>query len=82
MGFHVLSAAIKATGLPQYRLAVFADISESRLSRIIRRGEATQNERQTLSRLLGVDEGVLFGAGPAVSLNVSASRESLPRSSQ
>ena len=36
-------------------------MSESRLSRICRHGRASREEREVLSRLLGVSEDELFG---------------------
>ena len=54
MGFPMLFAAIRASGLAQWRIAQLIDRSESRLSRICRRGGASREERETLSRLLGV----------------------------
>ena len=77
MGFPILIAAIRATGLAQWRVAILAEMSESRLSRVCRHGGASQEEREVLSQLLGVAEAELFGPGPAVSLRVdgpSASR--------
>ena len=70
MGYPMLFAAIRASGLPQWQVAQRIDRSESRLSRICRRGGATQEERELLSHLLGVPEPELFGPGPAVSLCV------------
>lgn len=70
MGFPILSVAIRSSGLSQWRVAQLVGISESRLSRIVRRGEATQDEREKLSRLLGVSQDELFAAGPTISLNV------------
>ncbi len=73
MGFPILIAAIRASGLRQWQIAQLADdMSESRLSRICRRGGASREERETLSRLLGVSEDELFGPGPAVSLCADA----------
>ncbi len=69
MGFPMLIAAIRASGCPQWRIAQLIDRSESRLSRICRHGGASQEERETLSRLLGVTEAELFGPGPEVSLD-------------
>jgi len=68
MGFPVLIAAIRASGLKQWHVAQRAGIPESRLSRIGRHGGASRGEREALSRLLGVSEDELFGPGPAVSL--------------
>ena len=68
MGFPVLIAAIRASGLKQWHVAQRAGIPESRLSRIGRHGGASLEERETLSRLLGVSQAELFGPGPAVSL--------------
>ncbi len=73
MGFPVLIAAIRASGLKQWHVAQRAGIPESRLSRIGRHGGASRVERETLSRLLGVTETVLFGPGPAVKLRVDGS---------
>ena len=82
MGFPVLIAAIRASGLRQWRIAQRAGIPESRLSRIGRHGDATPDERERLSRLLGVGEDELFGPGPAVSLrrdDLTDRREELDR---
>ena len=70
-GYPMLVAAIRASKAPQWRVAQLADppMSESRLSRICRHGNASQEEREVLSRLLGVAEEELFGPGPAVSLD-------------
>ncbi len=68
MGFPMLIAAIRSSGLHQWRIARLAEMSESRLSRIGRHGGASREERETLTRLLGVPEAELFGPGPAVSL--------------
>ena len=68
MGFPVLIAAIRASGFKQWHVAQRAGIPESRLSRIGRHGGASREERETLSRLLGVSQDELFGPGPAVSL--------------
>ena len=68
-GFPVLIAAIRASGLQQWRIARLIDRSESRLSRICRHGGASREERDALSELLGVAEAELFGSGPAVKLN-------------
>ena len=79
MGHPMLVAAIRASGLPQWRIAQLTPMSESRLSRICRHGGASREEREALSQLLGVTEAELFGPGPAVSLRVdgtSASRTS------
>jgi hypothetical protein len=65
----MLIASIRTSGLAQWRIAQLANVSESRLSRIVRRGVATDAERDTLSRLLGIEQAVLFAAGPAVTLN-------------
>ena len=72
MGFPILIAAIRNSDLSQWRIAQLANISESRLSRIVRRGVATDAERETLSRLLGIDQPVLFAPGPTVTLNRTA----------
>jgi hypothetical protein len=69
MGFPILIAAIRNSGLPQWRIATLADMPESRLSRIVRRGTASAEERSRLSQLLGVAEAELFGTGPVVSIN-------------
>jgi transcriptional regulator with XRE-family HTH domain len=74
MGFPLLIAAIRNSGLPQWRIAELVGISESRLSRIARRGTATDDERRSLSRLLGVSESELFAPGPAVSLNLNSTK--------
>jgi hypothetical protein len=70
MGFPVLIAAIRASGLKQWHVAQRAGIPESRLSRIGRHGGASLEERDLLSQLLGVSEDELFGPGPVVSLRV------------
>ena len=70
MGFPILAAAIHNAGLTQWRVAQLAGMSESRLSRIIRRGVASPSERERLCQLLGVSEAELFTSGPTVSLNV------------
>jgi plasmid maintenance system antidote protein VapI len=70
MGFPLLVAAIRKSGLPQWRVAQLVGVSESRLSRIVRRGVATDDERRSLSRLLGVGPDVLFAPGPEVSLTL------------
>ena len=72
MAFPILAAAIRNAGLTQWRVAQLAGMSESRLSRIIRRGAASPEERTTLSQLLGVSEAELFAAGPVASLNVDS----------
>ena len=69
MGFPILIAAIRASGLAQWRIAILAEMSESRLSRICRRGGASREEREALSQLLGVAEAELFGSEPAVKLS-------------
>ncbi len=69
MGFPILIAAIRASGHKQWRIAQLAGISESRLSKIGRHGSASQDDRERLSRLLGISEAELFGPGPLVSLN-------------
>jgi hypothetical protein len=74
MGFPMLVAAIRASGQPQWKIAQMAGMSESRVSRIIRRGSATDAERATLSRLLGVPAEQLFGAGPDVTLSSESLR--------
>ena len=68
MGFPMLVAAIRSSGLPQYRIAECADIRDYRLSRIVTRGGATPEERRKLADLLGVTEAVLFGPGLPVRL--------------
>jgi hypothetical protein len=80
MGFPLLVAAIHNSALAQWQVAELAGISESRLSRIIRRGVVKDNERQALSRLLGVDEAELFAPGPVVSLNLGGIRSCEPGS--
>ena len=77
MGFPMLIAAIRASGLAQWRVAQLVDppMSESRLSRLCRLGGASLEERESLSRLLGVAEEELFGPGPAVSLDAERLRE-------
>ena len=70
VGFPILNAAIQASGLQQWRVAILAGLRETRLSRIVRHGGATREEREVLVRLLGVPEDELFGPGPTVSLNV------------
>ncbi len=80
MGFSILIAAIRASGHLQWQIAGLGNMSESRLSRICRRGGASRDERERLSRLLGVSEDELFGPGPAGSLNpddVTGEREEL-----
>jgi hypothetical protein len=72
MGFPLLVAAIRNSGLLQWQIARLAGLPESRLSRIVRRGLATDDERRALSRLLGVGEEELFAPGPTVSLNLDA----------
>ena len=72
MSFPVLIAAIRSSGLKQWHVAQRAGIPESRLSRIGRHGGASREERETLSRLLGVSEAELFGPGPTVSLSAEA----------
>ena len=82
MGFPVLIAAIRASGLKQWHVAQRAGIPESRLSRIGRWGGASREERERLSGLLGVSEDELFGPGPSVSLNpdrVTGERKGLDR---
>ena len=82
MGFPMLIAAIRASGCRQWQIAPLAYMSESRLSRICRRGGASPEEREVLSRLLGVSEDELFGPGPSVSLNpdrVTGERQGLNR---
>ena len=74
-GFPMLIAAIRASGLKQWRIAQLAAIPESRLSRIGRHGGASRDERQKLSRLLGVPEAELFGPGPTVSLQANLSQQ-------
>ena len=69
MGYPMLVAAIRASGEPQWKIAARLSWSESRLSRIVRRGGATDAERATLSGLLGVPAEELFGAGPDVALS-------------
>lgn len=72
MSFPNLVAAIRVSGLPQWRIARLTDaMSESRLSRICRHGGASQQEREALSQLLGVSEAELFGPGPSVTLDAS-----------
>ena len=70
MGFPILIAAIRASGLKQWHVAQRAGIPESRLSKIGRHGGASHDERERLSQLLGVSEAELFGPGPIVSLQV------------
>ena len=82
MGFPVLIAAIRASGLKQWHVAQGAGIPESRLSRIGRHGGASEEERSRLSRFLGVGEDELFGPGPEVSLrpaDLTGEREELER---
>ena len=74
MGFPMLIAAIRASGLQQWRVAQLVELSESRLSRICRRGGASDEERETLSQLLGISENELFGPGPSVTLNAGRVR--------
>ena len=62
MEYPNLLLAIRASGQPQYRVARAADLRESRLSEIIRRGGATDAERVALGRALGVVPGKLFGS--------------------
>lgn len=66
MGFPMLVAAIRMSGHRQWRIAQMAGISETRLSRIVRRGSATDEERKRLSELLGVPVDQLFARGPEV----------------
>lgn len=68
MGFPMLLAAIRSTGKPQWQIAELAGMSETRLSRIVRRGNATPEDRKKLSDLLGVRETVLFSSGLPVHL--------------
>ena len=68
MGFPMLIAAIRSSGLHQWRVARLADMSASRLLRIGRHGGVCPEEREALSQLLGVPEAELFGHGPSVSL--------------
>lgn len=75
MGFPILIAAIRSSGLSQWRVAQLVGMSESRLSRIVRRGDATPDERDRLVRLLGIAAGELFAAGPVVSLNMQAAED-------
>ena len=75
MSFPVLIAAIVASGYKQWRIAQLARIPETKLSKIGRHGGASQEEREVLSRLLGVPEEELFGPGPAVSLDTERLRE-------
>ena len=69
MGFPVLVAAIHASGFYQWRIAQLGAMTGPRLSRICRHGGASDEERETLSQLLGVSENELFGPGPSVTLN-------------
>lgn len=71
-GFPMLVAAIRSSDLKQWRIAELAGLAEWRLSRIVRRGGATADERARLSDLFGVSEAVLFGAGLAVTVKSSA----------
>jgi hypothetical protein len=68
MGHPVLGMAIRSSGFPQWRIAQFVNIPEWRLSKIIRRGGASADERGRLCRLLGIEESILFGPGPKVQL--------------
>ena len=80
MGFPMLIAAIRTTGLAQWRISQLTDppMSESRLSKICRHGNASREEREALSRLLGGNEEELFGPGPAVSLNIDGLHKPKP----
>ena len=61
MDYPQLLLAIRSRDLPQYAVARLAGIREGRLSEIIRRGGATDQERLALSRVLGLPESTLFG---------------------
>jgi hypothetical protein len=82
MGFPILAAAIRNSGLCQWRVAQLAGWSESRLSRIVRRGVASAAEREALSRLLSIDQVELFAPGPRVAINTDqASKSPAPTAS-
>lgn len=68
-GYPMLVAAIRSSGLRQWRIAELVGLPEWRLSRIVRRGGVTADERARLSDLFGVSEAVLFGVGLAVTVN-------------
>ena len=61
MDYPNLLLAIRASGRPQYLVAQTAGIREGRLSEVLRRGGAKPEERQALSRALGLSETALFG---------------------
>ena len=63
MGFPMLIAAIQASGRQQWRIANLAGLRETRLSRIVRHGGASREERAVLSRLLDVPEDELLVRG-------------------
>ena len=63
MEYPELLLAIRASGMPQYKVARLAQVRESRLSEISRRGGASIEERRALSRALGIAEVDLFKRG-------------------
>jgi hypothetical protein len=67
----MLVAAIRSSGLKQWRIAELVGWPEWRLSKIVRRGGATADERARLSDLFGVSEAVLFGVGLAVTVKLA-----------
>jgi len=60
MQYPNLLIAIRKSGRRQYEIAREARIREPRLSEIIRRGGARDDERERLSRALGLAESFLF----------------------
>jgi transcriptional regulator with XRE-family HTH domain len=58
-----LKVALVQSGEPQYAVARRAEMSETRLSRILlERATATDDEREAIARALGTDAELLFPA--------------------
>ena len=78
--FPNLLLAMRRSGWHQYEIARRAEIPESRLSKIVRRGDATPAERHALSRVLDVPEADLFASreGPPISMADQPSGKGTP----
>jgi hypothetical protein len=67
-GYPMLVCAIRSSGERQWRIADTLGWPDWRLSKIVRRGKATPEEKAALSDLFGVSQAVLFGVGLPVTL--------------
>jgi hypothetical protein len=72
MRYPMLLAAIGSAGFFQYEVAGQIGTTETRLSQIINRGNATPTERQKLSEFFGIAEDLLFGPGLPVRVSAGA----------